>query len=62
MWGNKQMKTYFILDGRAHHDVDDACIIECFEAADNASALLYLGDNYFGFDYVLTDEKSNIIH
>jgi hypothetical protein len=56
------MKTYFILDDRANYDVDDACIVECFEAADNAVALLYLRDNYFGFDYVLTNDKSEIIY
>lgn len=56
------MKNYFILDGRANYDVDEACVIECFEAESNTKALLYLRDNYLGFDYVLTNEKSEVIY
>ena len=56
------MATYIIYDGRANYDVDRACVVECFQAKDEAKAKSYLAKNYEGHDVVLCDINDEIIY
>ena len=57
-----KVNTYIIFDGRAIYSIDDAMVIECFEAKNNKKAERYFKREYSGFDYVLTDENCNFLY
>ena len=55
------MKNYFVYDGRANISFDDACVLECFDARNDAEAKRRYKKMFNGVDSVLTDDKENII-
>ncbi len=55
------MNNYFVYDGRAKVDFDDACVLECFEAHSDKKAKKHYNKGFSGVDSVLTDDKQNII-
>ncbi len=56
------MNDYFVYDGRANVDPDDACILEVFQEKDNETAKTYFNTNYSGTDAVLCDQQNNIVY
>lgn len=55
------MKNYFVYDGRAHFDVEEAMIVESFQAKNESAAIKYFKREYTGYDYVLTDEYNEFL-
>jgi len=56
------MNNYFVYDGRANYSIDDACVLDCFEAKDKSEAKrLYVQLGWKDKDTVLCDNKHNII-
>lgn len=56
------MPQYFIMDGRANDDPDDACVLEVFTKDNKQEAIKYKNKHYSGEDVVLVDENNNIIY
>ena len=52
---------YYIMDGRANYDVDDAQILEVFDAADDEAALEYMEQSYDDMDVVLVNENMVLV-
>ncbi len=55
------MKNYFVYDGSAEIDIDDACVLECFEAKNNKDAVKYYFRNYKGVDSILCDSEDTVM-
>lgn len=55
------MNVYFVYDGRASVSIDDACVLECFEASNENHAKKLYKKLWGDIDSVLTDKDDNII-
>lgn len=52
---------YYIMDGRANYDVEDALILEVFDAEDDEAALEYMEENYDDMDVALVNENMVLV-
>lgn len=50
-----EMKKYFIMDGRANYNVDDASVVEAFSSSNDKRAKKYMDRYYEDEDVVLVD-------
>ena len=57
-----KLQDYFIYDGRANHDFESACCVECFDAINDNEEARYHRRNYHGQDTALCDANDNIIY
>ena len=56
-----RVKDYFIYDGRANYDVDEACIVQVFDATSDEEAKKHFKHVWEGVDVVLMDSENKFI-
>lgn len=55
------MKEFVVYDGRANYDIDEACIVQVFDATSDESAKEHFKHVWKDIDVVLMDSENNLI-
>ena len=56
------MSNYYVYDGRAHQDIDSACLLECFVANNDTQAKRHFNRKWKDVDAVLLDDAQDVVY